>query len=166
MSRVNKPTVVITHHALSLPTHTVKDVDTWHRERWPGFVSRTGYHVGYHYVIETDGSITQTREHDEEGAHTLGMNTSSIGVCFMGNFDLHYPSNAQLVTWDKLYTKLKAEYPNIPTKPHRAYASYKSCHGKLLIDEYFSLEHQRLTKLEDLKRQLAKLQSLLRKKQR
>ena len=33
---MNKPTVVITHHALSRKDHTVKDVDNWHRERWPG----------------------------------------------------------------------------------------------------------------------------------
>lgn len=134
---MNKPTVVITHHALSQKHHTVEDVDAWHRARWPGFTSRNGWHVGYHYVIETDGTVTQTREHDEEGAHTVGMNKSSIGVCFIGNFDLHYPSPAQLEAWDALYRKLQAAYPGIPTKPHRAYAN-KSCHGKLLSDDYFA----------------------------
>lgn len=162
---MNKPTVVITHHALSLPTHTVRDVDNWHRVRWPGFTSRAGYHVGYHYVIESDGTLTQTRQHDEEGAHTLGMNTSSIGVCFMGNFDLHYPTSAQIETWDGLYRKLQAEYPLIPTKPHRAYAN-KSCHGKLLPDDYFSSRPQKLSMIEDLKRRIAYLKSLIAKRQK
>jgi hypothetical protein len=157
---MNKPTVVITHHALSLPHHTELDVDNWHRQRWPGFVSRAGFHVGYHYVINTDGRLVQTREHDEEGAHTIGMNRSSIGVCFMGNFDLHYPSEAQLTTWKKLYEKLRAEFPAIPTKPHRAYAS-KSCHGKLLPDDYFAIIPAKLSLLEELKRQLVYLQQLL-----
>lgn len=163
---MNKPTVVITHHALSRKDHTVKDVDNWHRERWPGFVSRSGWHVGYHYVIETNGTVTQTRAHEEEGAHTLGMNRSSIGVCFMGNFDLHYPSSEQIEAWDTLYRKLQAEFPGIPTKPHRAYAPYKSCHGKLLPDDYFAGQSVRLRKIEDLKRRVAQLKSLLKSKQR
>ncbi len=154
---MNNPTVVITHHAVSLKTHTVKDVDNWHRQRWPGFVSRAGYHVGYHYVIEWDGKVTQTREHDEEGAHCIGMNNSSIGVCFMGNFDLHMPSPEQLLSWSKLYTKLRKKYPNIPTKPHRKYAN-KSCHGKLLPDDYFTVEKQ----IDTLKSIVQELQAKLR----
>lgn len=163
---MNKPTVVITHHALSRPEHTHKDVDNWHRQRWPGFVSRKGDHIGYHYIINTDGSTYQAREHDEEGAHTLGMNRSSIGVCFMGNFDLHYPSSAQIEAWDVLYRKLQREYPNIPTKPHRAYAAYKSCHGKLLPDDYFAGQSQRLAKIEQLKQKVAYLRSLIKNKQK
>lgn len=159
---MNKPTVVITHHAVSLKTHTVSDVDNWHRQRWPGFVSRAGYHVGYHYVIEWDGTVTQTRQHNEEGAHTIGMNTSSIGVCFMGNFDLHLPSEWQMKSWYVLYQKLKKEYPNIPTYPHRKYAN-KSCHGKLLSDDYFTTGKQIQTLLERVKQLQALLASLIKK---
>lgn len=155
----NKPTVIITHHAVSLLQHTVFDVDNWHRSRWPGFVSRKGWHVGYHYVIERDGRVHQTREHNEEGAHTLGMNKSSIGVCFMGNFDIEYPTNKQIEAWEALYIKLQKEYPNIPSRPHRAYA-YKSCHGKLLPDDYF-VRLGKLAFIEELKRIIAKLLSLL-----
>lgn len=158
---MNKPTVVITHHAVSLKTHTVKDVDTWHRQRWPGFVSRAGYHVGYHYVIEWDGTVTQTRQHDEEGAHTVGMNNSSIGVCFMGNFDLHMPSPAQEGAWYKLYMKLRKDYPHIPTYPHRRYAN-KSCHGKLLSDDYFTIEKQIVTLKEKVATLLAQLKSKIK----
>lgn len=157
---LNKPTVVITHHAVSLKTHTVQDVDNWHRQRWPGFVSRAGYHVGYHYVIEWGGKTIQTREHDEEGAHTLGMNTSSIGVCFMGNFDLHMPSPEQLLAWNNLYTKLRKQYPGIPTKPHRKYAN-KSCHGKLLSDDYFTVEKQVDTLKSIVQELKAKLRNLI-----
>lgn len=158
---MNKPTVVITHHAVSLPHHTEKDVDNWHRLRWPGFVSRSGWHVGYHYIINSDGRLVQTREHDEEGAHCIGMNRSSIGVCFMGNFDLHYPTKEQLVTWDNLYFKLREEFPDIPTRPHRAYAN-KSCHGKLLPDDYFTIRFQKLSLIEELKRKVAYLQSIIK----
>ena len=120
-----------------------------------------GWHVGYHYVIEYNGKVTKTRTHDEEGAHTIGMNKSSIGVCFMGNFDLIYPSKEQIEAWEELYVKLQKEYPGLPCRPHRHYASYKSCHGKLLPDDYFARLGQ-LSFIEELKRVIAKLLSLMK----
>lgn len=161
---MNKPTVVITHHALSLRTHTVKDVDNWHRARWPGFVSRAGYHVGYHYVIESTGMVTQTREFDETGAHTIGMNNSSIGVCFMGNFDKALPTPGQMAAWYTIYKDIQAKYPGIPTRPHRAFASYKTCHGSLLSDDYFTTETQIKSLWEEIKRLRSVLVSLLKLK--
>lgn len=159
---MNTPTAIITHHALSRKEHTVHDVEQWHRQRWPEFVSRTGWHVGYHYVIDWDGTTTQCREHDEEGAHTIGMNKSSIGVCFMGNNDLHYPSEAQIAAWNVLFEKLNAAYPNAIYAPHRRYAAYKSCHGKLLTDDYWHRQGL-MSLIEQLKRLLAKLLSLTKK---
>lgn len=158
--RVNRPTKIITHHAVSLKTHTAQDVDNWHRDRWPGFVSRAGYHVGYHYVIEWDGTIVQCREHDEEGAHTIGQNLSSIGVCFMGNFDQYMPSKAQESSWRGLYAKIGGQ---LPTYPHRKYAN-KSCHGRLLSDDHFAKLVDReylLTQIEQLKMLINRLQALL-----
>ena len=160
--RKNNPTVIITHHALSQKWHTVKDVDNWHRERWPGFVSRSGWHCGYHFVIDWDGTVTKTRQFDEEGAHTLGMNTSSIGVCFMGNYDIHYPSDEQIKTWEEVYKNIQKEFPGLPCRPHRHYASYKSCHGNLLPDDYFARLGQ-LSFIEELKRIVANLLSRIRK---
>lgn len=163
-SAVNKPTVVITHHALSRPDHTTRDVNQWHKERWPDFISRLGYHVGYHYIIETDGTVVQTRYHDEEGAHTLGMNKSSIGVCFMGNFDVDMPSEAQNASWARLYEQLDATYPGIPTAPHRAF-NKRTCHGTNLPDNYFQLVSQRYGLLLKVKMLLTKLlASLIQRK--
>ena len=161
---MNTPTVVITHHTGGSDLYpradssnaTVTDIDSWHKSRWPGFTSRAGYHVGYHYVIEKYGKTTQTRQHDEEGAHVVGMNKSSIGVCFAGNFDVTLPTDAQLNAWNILYSKLQEQYPNIPTFPHRKYAN-KSCHGKLLSDDYFARQFQ----ISTLKIRLSQLQAQL-----
>jgi hypothetical protein len=164
---MNKPTVVITHHtggtdANSLADSsfaTVEDVDSWHKARWPGFTSRNGWHVGYHYVIEKNGNVTQTRDHDEEGAHVIGMNNKSIGVCFAGNFDLTLPTKAQMESWYNLYGELLVKYPGIPTYPHRKYAT-KTCHGKLLTDHYFAVHYQIFSltqKINQLRAQLANL---------
>lgn len=156
----NRPTKIITHHALSAKHHTVADVDDWHALRWPGFVSRRGYHVGYHYVIDWNGTITQTRDHDEEGAHCIGQNKSSIGVCFMGNFDNHMPSQEQESAWVMLYDRIGN---GMPVYPHRKYAT-KSCHGALLTDDYFArmvTDKRKAQLLERVRQLMTKLVSIL-----
>lgn len=59
---------------------SVSDITRWHRER--GF--RT---IGYHYVIYLDGSVHAGRPVSEEGAHCLGQNRNSIGICYIGGLD-------------------------------------------------------------------------------
>lgn len=164
----NNPEVVITHHTGGTDANpradssnaTVRNVDSWHKQRWPGFVSRLGYHVGYHYFIDKDGKVTQTREHDEEGAHCIGMNRRSIGVCFAGNFDVRRPTPKQIVAWDRLYSRLKKEFPGITTQPHRKYAT-KSCHGSLLSDTFFASEDNTTALVERLEQLILQLASLL-----
>jgi N-acetylmuramoyl-L-alanine amidase len=41
--------------------------------------------VGYHFVIERDGSLVETRPRGSVGAHTPGNNHNSIGVCLAGD---------------------------------------------------------------------------------
>ena len=99
---VNKPNKVITHHAVSLKTHTARDVSMWHWDRWSGYAASRRSEApfaGYTYIIEWDGTTVQCRDHDEEGIHCRGQNFSSIGVCFMGNNDVHYPSEEQKEAW-------------------------------------------------------------------
>lgn len=171
---MNIPTVIITHHFGGTDTQpladssnaTAQDVDTWHKDRWPGFTSSQFknekgeyFHVGYHYIIEKNGKLVQCRGLNEEGAHVIGMNNKSIGVSFAGNFDLTMPTPAQMESWYKLYGELLKIYPNIPTYPHRKYAN-KTCHGRLLKDDYFAVQYQIFsltTRLNQLKAQLANL---------
>lgn len=161
---MNKPTVIITHHTggtdanprADTSHHTVEIIDQSHKTRWPEFVSARGYWCGYHFFIDKTGKVTQTRDYTEEGAHTIGMNSSSIGVCFAGNFDVTVPTDAQLNAWFKLYDELLRRYPNIPTYPHRKYAT-KTCHGRLLSDDYFAVQAQ----INTLKIRIAQLKAQL-----
>lgn len=57
--------------------YSAADIDRWHRQR--GFRK-----IGYHYVIKLDGTIEKGRLEDEMGAHTLGQNMNSIGICYIG----------------------------------------------------------------------------------
>ena len=166
---MNRPTKVITHTAVSAKNHTAIDVSRWHKARWGGYSpSKRGgdtRYAGYHYIIEWDGTIVQCRDTDEEGIHCKGQNFSSIGVCFMGNNDIHYPSLAQREAWGDLFAQIKLIYPNIkPTDvyPHRKYAN-KSCHGALLSDDYWTLQlgAQKKPTITELQRKVVQLMNRL-----
>lgn len=59
---------------------SAEDVDHWHKEKgWRK--------IGYHYLIRLDGRIEKGRSESEVGAHCLGQNLHSIGVCYVGGRD-------------------------------------------------------------------------------
>ena len=71
---------------------TVEDIDRYHKERKfkrSLFIAPKHQphlkHIGYHYVIEIDGSICAGRPLTETGAHAKGHNNSTIGICLIGN---------------------------------------------------------------------------------
>ena len=57
---------------------TAADIHQWHLER--GFDG-----IGYHAVILEDGTIEAGRPDYWVGAHVLGHNQTSLGVCMIGN---------------------------------------------------------------------------------
>ncbi len=56
---------------------SVENIRRWHLRR--GFAD-----IGYHYVIYRDGSVHDGRDVDRAGAHCLGHNAHSIGICYIG----------------------------------------------------------------------------------
>ena len=56
---------------------TAKDIDKMHKQR--GFRK-----IGYHYVIDLDGTIEKGRTENETGAHCVGYNSKSLGICYIG----------------------------------------------------------------------------------
>lgn len=59
---------------------TVEDITKWHKAKgWDG--------CGYHYVIHLDGTIHNGRPIEKVGAHCLGHNANSIGICYIGGVD-------------------------------------------------------------------------------
>jgi N-acetylmuramoyl-L-alanine amidase len=43
--------------------------------------------IGYHYVIELDGTVRTGRPLIRIGAHVQGRNANSIGICYVGGTD-------------------------------------------------------------------------------
>lgn len=92
--------------------------------------------IGYHYGIELIGTQYETmvgRSPTTTGAHCLeqGMNTKSLGVCVVGNYDVDIlpdPAFEKLVV---LMLSLMEVWhiPKEKVKRHTDYASYKTCPG-------------------------------------
>lgn len=136
----NTPRKIIVHHsAADAPDPQFLSINEWHKER--GFtLSELGFYVGYHYVIEKDGSLKTARREDEIGCHTIGQNESSIGICLVGNFDVSMPTNAQIATLGDMLTSICARYRLDESEiyPHRTFAA-KSCYGKKLSNHWAAL---------------------------
>ena len=103
---------------------TVADVTAWHKER--GF--RT---IGYHYLVYLDGTVVRGRREEEIGAHCLGQNTGSIGVCYVGGLDSRgKPKDtrtaAQRVALRHLVEGLQRRYPHATLHGHNEFAA-KAC---------------------------------------
>lgn len=56
---------------------TVDDIRRWH-------LARNFADIGYHYVIYRDGSVHKGRAENIAGAHCLGHNANSMGICYIG----------------------------------------------------------------------------------
>lgn len=104
---------------------TVADVKAWHKAR--GF--RT---IGYHYLVYLDGTVHAGRRESEVGAHCLGQNARSIGVCYVGGLDAatgeprDTRTPAQRRALRELVGSLRRRYPNATVHGHREFAA-KAC---------------------------------------
>jgi len=140
----NNPQYLIVHHGggtdadplANTSNHTAETINAWHRHLW-NFKSSLGWYVGYHYVIEKSGKVVQCRADNEEGAHCIGKNRSSIGIVLCGNFDSTVPTKEQEEALRLLIQRLAKKH-NIAKSavvPHRKFVN-KSCYGRRLPDDW------------------------------
>jgi N-acetylmuramoyl-L-alanine amidase len=83
---------------------TAQDVEAWHKERaikepWSHYVDSSGVarYIGYHYVVRRTGAVEAGRPESEKGCHCKGMNSSSIGVCWIGRHVMTAKQKSSLV---------------------------------------------------------------------
>ena len=159
----NVPRKIIVHHTADASRGPqLGKVNQDHRKKWE-FRSSLGSYVGYHYFIEKDGAVWQTRDEREEGAHTRGHNLDSIGICLAGDFDLESPTGNQKLSLVKVVDRLAKIYqiPPYEIHPHRLFAA-TSCYGLRLSDSW-AREEYRSYLIADLSHLLTILKALLEK---
>lgn len=114
------------------------DIDRWHRER--GFAC-----IGYHYVVDLDGSIELGRPVSRAGSHCKkhGHNAHSIGVCYIGGLDAEGKpadtrTDAQKAALLKLIYNLVTMY-RCDVYGHRDFDDNKECPCFNAHEEYHGL---------------------------
>ncbi|MBM1556655.1 N-acetylmuramoyl-L-alanine amidase [Sulfitobacter mediterraneus] len=107
----------------------VSEIRRWHKDRgWSD--------IGYHFVIDRDGTVAKGRPLDRIGAHVKGHNTGSIGISLMGGhgssendaFDDNF-TLAQDRALRGLLDKLQGQFPAINRITGHNNFSAKACPG-------------------------------------
>lgn len=100
-------------------------------------LSYFGYYVGYHRLITNSRNI-QCKLDSEVGAHTIGQNSNSLGICVGFDGDIEYPHpddyillKRQVLAWQDMYV-----IPNSQVYFHRHFNISKTCPGSLLGVEW------------------------------
>lgn len=93
---------VIFHHSLS-DVASAEIIREWHMMR--GFDD-----IGYHYVIRKSGKIEHGRDIKRIGAHAVGRNHDSIGICFEGDFRKTEPTEEQYKSAGLVYHGVCRQY--------------------------------------------------------
>ncbi len=142
------PQYIVIHHSLT------KDgiVADWDAIRKYHLEAHGWSDIGYHYGIERVGKnlfLQVGRPESEPGAHTkeMHMNSKSLGICVVGNFDLTPPGLEVMRFLAEIVRRKVADY-GIPVQAvlgHREVGAmagfdwrkgqYKSCPGR-----YFNMD--------------------------
>jgi N-acetylmuramoyl-L-alanine amidase len=103
----------------------VEDIRRWHVQ------DRGWSDIGYHYVIELDGTVRTGRPLDRMGAHVAGHNRDTVGVCYIGGLDgamrpKDTRTEAQKAALYQLTAELIGRFPGATVHGHNEYAA-KAC---------------------------------------
>lgn len=134
----NVPNKYIIHHSggtdanplADTSHHTASMMESWHLTKFENG-------LGYTFVIHKDGQVWRGRPEHHSGAHVVGQNAQSIGICLAGNFDATLPTKEQEEAFKELYRYLVGIYGKLPIHYHRDFAT-KTCPGKKITKDYFA----------------------------
>lgn len=98
-------------------------IDRWHAKRgfrralqWRERQNKRLGSIGYHFIVYLGGAIATGRHLDEVGAHVVGSNRTSIGICMIGTERF---TGGQWRSLKDLIELLKRKYPAARVCGHR-----------------------------------------------
>lgn len=129
-----KTDYIVVHCSYTKPNMNIgaKEIREWH-------LGRGWSDIGYNAVITRSGDIEGGRDLDNDGdfleeigAHVLGANSRSVGVCLVGGMDFKGDADCNFTAaqWSELYKyieHLTTLYPEAQVVGHRDLDSGKEC---------------------------------------
>jgi len=99
---------------------TVEEIRDWH-------INGNGWdEIGYHFIIYRNGSLMMGRPVPIMGAHCIGYNSHSIGVCFIGRDEF---TKEQFETLRTLRRVVQSVFGDLSVYGHRDLNKHKTCPG-------------------------------------
>lgn len=105
---------VVVHHSASPLTTTTDQIREAH-------LAKGWQDIGYHLICEANGFLRHGRRIPLRGAHALGANKDSIGICLIGDNtqDGQHWTEAQLHTLALLKQSIDMIWPGLIWQGHR-----------------------------------------------
>lgn len=109
-------------------------IDGWHKDR--------GYsRIGYHFVIDTDGTVETGRKVGEIGAHVKGNNRNSVGICLVGGITEKGKNHGEYTEaqWHALHNllhQLESQHPKAKIYGHRDLSPDLNGDGSITPNEW------------------------------
>ena len=118
--------------------YSVETIRQWHLDR--GLSD-----IGYHYVIQRDGTIDKGRPEERQGAHVRGHNRNSIGISYIGGVESKQvdgkwiPKDTrtedQVCALEYLIEALMNKYPDATLHGHNEFSA-KACPSFDVKEQY------------------------------
>lgn len=136
---------MVLHHSGVTVRQSVEVIHNYHKNTngWSG--------IGYHFYIRTTGQIYRGRPENTVGAHAVGANYNSIGICFEGNFSKEKMGEKQIKAGQELIEYLKEKYGISKVVGHRDIDN-SECPGKdFPMDKFTSIKSSKPEKPKEYK---------------
>lgn len=121
---------VIVHHSVEYDTDdlsTVREIQNLHMD------DRGWADIAYHFIVGRSGEVFEGRALNVRGTHVEGFNTGSVGVVFLGNFEITSPTVLQLQTGQQLIDWLALRLELTHLAGHYQFNSDTVCPGATMI---------------------------------
>lgn len=98
---------LVIHHSVTKHEATPDDIALLHKARgWAG--------VGYHFIIDKQGVVYYVGDISTARAHVANKNEKFLGICMIGDFTKHLPSDEQILSAHDLCKFFWFQTPSLP----------------------------------------------------
>ncbi|MBX7138575.1 MAG: N-acetylmuramoyl-L-alanine amidase [Oligoflexia bacterium] len=93
------PKAIVVHHSATAADATLDEIRRAH-------VARGWDDIGYHWLLDQNGFLQVGRSDQRAGAHALGLNDASLGICCIGDYEDNPPKVEMVAALERLLIQL------------------------------------------------------------